>query len=149
MKTMQDNVRTTLEQTTEAMKKYYNRLATPQPDIEIDDLIMLNAKTLRANDQQESSPYDCTAHLTAKGKKGRGCSNSISRLAGKSTQYFTSRYSNPIKSLTDSTENNLHEPREPEDVEGDLEWEVKRIVKSDIITYTRKVRRVNKELKEL
>jgi len=40
-------------------------------------------------------------------------------------------------------------PREPEDVEGDLEWEVEKIVKSEIITYTRKVRRVNKEFKEL
>jgi len=39
--------------------------------------------------------------------------------------------------------------REPEDVEGDLEWEVQRIVKSGIITYTRKVRMVNNELKEL
>ena len=40
-------------------------------------------------------------------------------------------------------------PREPDDVEGDLEWEVERIVKSDIITYTRKVRRVNKEFQGL
>jgi len=40
-------------------------------------------------------------------------------------------------------------PREQEDVEGDLEWEVARIVKSEIITYTRKVRRVNKVFKEL
>jgi len=40
-------------------------------------------------------------------------------------------------------------PREPEDIEGDLEWEVERLVKSEIITYVRKVRRVNKEFKEL
>ena len=40
-------------------------------------------------------------------------------------------------------------PWEPEEVEGDLEWEVERILKSDIITYTRKVRRVNKKFKEL
>ena len=40
-------------------------------------------------------------------------------------------------------------PREPEDVEGDMEWEVKKIVKIEIITYTRKVRRVDKEFKEL
>ena len=39
--------------------------------------------------------------------------------------------------------------REPEDVEGELEWEVEKIVKSEIITYTRKVRRVDKEFKEL
>jgi len=40
-------------------------------------------------------------------------------------------------------------PREPEDVEGDLEWEVEKIVKREIMTDTRKVRRVNKEFKEL
>jgi len=40
-------------------------------------------------------------------------------------------------------------PREPDDIEGDLEWEVEKSVKSEIIPYTRKVRRVNKELKEL
>ena len=40
-------------------------------------------------------------------------------------------------------------PREPEDVEGDMEWEVEKIVKSEIITYTRKVRRVSKTFKEL
>ena len=39
--------------------------------------------------------------------------------------------------------------REPEDVEGDTAWEVEKIVKSEIITYTRKVRRVDKEFKEL
>jgi len=38
--------------------------------------------------------------------------------------------------------------REPEDVEVDLESVVERIVKSEIITYTRKVRRANKEFKE-
>ena len=39
--------------------------------------------------------------------------------------------------------------RDPEDVEGDMEWEVEKIVKSEIITYTRKVRRVDNEFKEL
>ena len=38
---------------------------------------------------------------------------------------------------------------ESEDVEGDIEWEVEKIVKSDIITYTRKVRRVLKSFREL
>ena len=34
-------------------------------------------------------------------------------------------------------------------MEGDLKWEVEKKVKSEIITYTRKVRTVNKEFKEL
>ena len=38
---------------------------------------------------------------------------------------------------------------EPEDVEGDMEWEVEKIIKSEIITYTRKVRTVDEQLREL
>ena len=40
-------------------------------------------------------------------------------------------------------------PRDPEEIEGDLEWEIERIVKSEIISYTRKVRGRNKPMKEL
>ena len=40
-------------------------------------------------------------------------------------------------------------PRDPEDIQGDLEWEVERIVKSEIISDTRKVRGRNKPMKEL
>jgi len=40
-------------------------------------------------------------------------------------------------------------PRVPEDIEGDLEWEVERIVRSEVNTYTRKVGRRNREFKEL
>jgi len=39
--------------------------------------------------------------------------------------------------------------QDPEDIEEDLEWEVERIVKSEIISYTRKVRGRNKPMKEL
>jgi len=39
-------------------------------------------------------------------------------------------------------------PREPEEIDGDFEWEVERIVKSEIISYTKKVRRRNKEMRE-
>ena len=47
MKSMQENVRTTLEQTREAMKEYYDQRATPQPDIDVGNLVMLNAKIIR------------------------------------------------------------------------------------------------------
>jgi len=40
-------------------------------------------------------------------------------------------------------------PRVPENIEGYLEWEVEKIVKSKVITYMRKVGRRNKEFKEL
>jgi len=40
-------------------------------------------------------------------------------------------------------------PRDPEESEGDLEWEVERIVKCEIISYTGKVRGRNKPMKVL
>ena len=40
-------------------------------------------------------------------------------------------------------------PQEPEDIEGDLEWEIEKIVKSEIISYTRKIRGRNKVINEL
>ena len=40
-------------------------------------------------------------------------------------------------------------PREPEEVEGDIQWEFEKIVMSEMITYIRKVRRVSKRFKEL
>jgi len=40
-------------------------------------------------------------------------------------------------------------PRAPEEIKGDLKWKVEKIVKSEIITYMRRVGIRNKELKKL
>ena len=47
MQTVPNRARKTLEQTREAIKKCYDQRATPQPDIDIGDLVMLNAKNIR------------------------------------------------------------------------------------------------------
>jgi len=47
MKTVQENARTTLKQTREAIKKYDDRKAPPQPDIETGELVMLKAKNIK------------------------------------------------------------------------------------------------------
>jgi len=40
-------------------------------------------------------------------------------------------------------------PMTPEDIDGDLEWEVEKIVKSEIISYQRRVRRSTRTFEEL
>ena len=50
---------------------------------------------------------------------------------------------------TSNRPNGEQRPPEPKIIEGDLEWETERIVKSEIISYTRKVRERNKQMKEL
>ena len=46
MQTVQNKARKTLEQTREVTKKYYDRRGAPQPDIDIGDLVILNAKNI-------------------------------------------------------------------------------------------------------
>jgi len=92
MKTVQENVRTTLEETREALKKYYEGRATPPPNIEIGDLVILNAKNIKNKGTTRKFTHDCTALLNSERQKGIGRSNMISRLVGKSPQYFTSGY---------------------------------------------------------
>jgi len=48
MKTVQEKVRTTVEHTTEAMKKCYDQQATRQPDIEIGDWVILNGNNIKS-----------------------------------------------------------------------------------------------------
>jgi len=50
---------------------------------------------------------------------------------------------------TSSRPNLEQPPGDHEDIEGDLSWEVEMVVKSEIISYTRNVRRQNKAMKEL
>jgi len=47
MQDIHGQAKQTLENTRESMKKYYDRKATAQPNIEIGDLVMLNAKNIR------------------------------------------------------------------------------------------------------
>jgi len=147
MKTVQENARTTLEQTREAMKKYYDRKARPQPDIETGDLVMLNAKNIKSKrPTRKFTPrlYDPFKVLE---KKGNRAFKLDIPARWKIHQVFHVSLLEPYK--VSDRPNREQSQREPEDVEGDLEWEVEKIVKSEIITYTRKVRRVNKEFKEL
>jgi hypothetical protein len=47
MKSKYEQVIKTVTETRETRKKYYDRKAIPQPDIEVGDLVMLNAKNIR------------------------------------------------------------------------------------------------------
>jgi len=147
MITVQENARATLEQTREAMKKYYDRKATPQPDIETGDVVMLSAKNIKSKRPTRKFTPQFYGPFKVFETKGNRALKLDIPARGKIHPVFHVSLLEPYK-VSDQPHRE-HPPREPEDVKGDLEWEVERIVKSEIITYTRKVRRVNKEFKEL
>ena len=147
MQTVQNKARKTLEQTREAMKIYYNQRATPQRDIDIGDLVMLDAKKIRTKrPTKKLSPRLYGPFKVLETRGNRAFKLDISPL-WKIHPIFHLSLLEPYK--VSDRPNREQLPREPEDVEGDKEWEVEKIVKSEIITYSRKVRRVDKEFKEL
>jgi len=147
MKTVRENPRTTLEQTREVIEKYNKRRTTPQPDIEIGDQEMLNTKNIKRKQPTREFTAQLYGLIKIVENQGNRAFKLDIRARCNIDPVFHDSLLEPYK-VSDPL-NREQAPQEPEDVKGDLEWEVERIVKSETITYKRKVRRVNKEFKEL
>ena len=129
------------------MKKYYDQRATPQPEIDIADLVMLNANNIQTKrPTRKLSPRLYGPYKVLEKRGNRAFKLDISPR-WKIHPVFHVSLLEPYK--VSDRPNRKHPPRELEDVEGDMEWEVEKILKSEVITPTRKVRRVNTEFKEL
>ena len=147
MQKVPDKARKTLEQTREAIKKYYDQRATPEPETAIGDLVMLNAKNIRTKRPTKKLRPSLYGPFKVLEKRGNRPFKLDISPHWKIHPVFHLSLLEPDKvSYRPYRE---QPPREPEDVEGDMEWEVEKIVKSERITYRRKVRRVDKEFKEL
>ena len=147
MKIIQEKARTILEQTREVMKKYYDCRATPQPDIDIGDLVLLNAKNIETKRPKKKLKLKLYGPFKVLEKRGNRAHKLNIPPVCKIYPVFQVSLLEPYK-VSDHP-NQEQPPREPEDIEGDMEWEVEKIVKSEIITYTRKVTRVSKTFKKL
>ena len=129
------------------MKKYYDRKATKQPEIKVGDLVMLNPKNIRTKRPSKKLSPKLYGPFQVLEKKGnRAYELDISPRWNIHPTFHVSLLE-PYRSS--NRPNREQPPREPEDIEGDLEWEVEKIVKSEIISYTRKVQGRNKLIKEL
>jgi len=119
----------------------------PQPDIETGDLLMLNAKNIKR--KRPTGKFTPRLHCPFKvlERKGNRAFKLDIPARWKIQPVFHVSLLEPNK--VSDRPNREQPPREHEDVEADLEWEVEKIVKSEIIPYTRKVRRVNNEFKKL
>jgi len=119
MKSVQENAGTTLEQTREAMKKYYDRKATPQPDIETGDLVMLNAKKIKRKRPTSKFTPRLYGPFKLLEKKGNRAFKLDILARWKIHPVFHVSLLEPYK--VSDRPNREQPPREPEDVEGNLE----------------------------
>jgi len=137
----------TLENTRESMKKYYDWKATEQPSIEVGDLVMLNAKNIRTKrPSKKPSPKLYGQFKVLEEKGSRAYKLEISPQWNIHPVFHVSL----LEPYRASNRPNSEQPSgDHEDIKGGQEGEVEWIVKSEIISYTRKVRGRNKQIKEL
>ena len=119
MKTVQEKARTSLKQTQEAMKKYYDQQATPQPDIEIGGLVTLNAKNVRTKRPTKKLSRRLYGSFEIIERRGNRAFKLDIPPRWKIHPVFHVSLLEPYKV---SDRPNREQPlREPEDVEGDIE----------------------------
>ena len=148
MQTTHQKAKTALEKTREDMSRYYDRKARLQPDIKVGNLVMLNAKNIRTKrPTKKLSPKLHGPFKVLEVKKGERAFKIEISPRWKIHPVFHVSLLEPYRASVGAERE--QPPRAPEDIEGDLEWEVERIVKSEVITYTRRVGRRNRTFKEL
>jgi len=137
MQDIHPQAKQTLENTWESMKKYYNQNATEQPSMEVGDLVMLNAKNIRTKRPSKKLSPKLDGHFKVLEKKGNRAFKLEISLQWKIHPVFHVSLLEPYRAS--NRPNRERPPRDPEEIEGDLEWQVERIVKSEIISSTGKV----------
>ena len=117
------------------MKEYYDQKALQQPDYKEVDLVMVKGKDIRTKWRfKKLSPkvYGPFKIIEASGQ----CAFKIEiSPTWKIHPTFHVALLEPYRTMI--WEGREQPPREPEEIDGDLEWVVERIVKSEIISYTR------------
>jgi len=117
------------------MKKYYDPKAMEQPIIEVGDLVMLHAKNIRTKRPSKKLSPKLYGPFKVLEKKGSRAYKLEIWPRWKIHPVFHVSLLEPYGA---SNRPNREQPlRDPEEIKGDLESEVAKLVKSEIIAYTR------------
>ena len=108
----------TLEKTRESMKKYYDRKATAQPNIEVGDLVMLNAKNIRTKRASKKLSPKLYGLFKVLEKKGIRAYKLEILPRWKMHPVFHVSLLEPYRASNRPTCE--QPPRDPEEIEGDL-----------------------------
>ena len=147
MKTIHQKARESLEKPREAMGRYYNQHLKQQPDFEVGDLVMLNAKNTRTKRPSPKLAPRLYGPFKILEERGNLAYKLQISDRGKIHPVFHVSLLEPYRiSIQPARE---EPPMEPEEIDGYLEWEVEKIVKSEIISYERRVRGRTRTVQEL
>ena len=124
-----------LERTQESMRKYYNRKAQQQPDIKVGNQVMLNAKKILTKRPVKKLIPKLFGPFKVLEKRG---TRAFKLEISPQWEIHPIFHLSVLEPYRHSVRPGREQPRgEVEEIDSDLEWEVERIVKSEIITYVR------------
>ena len=129
-----------LDRTRESMSKYKDRKAKQQPDITAGDQVMLNAKNIRTKWPTKKLSPKLEGRFKVMEKRGNWAFKLEISPRWKIHPIFHVSLLGPCRHS--DRPGREQPPRKQQEIEGDLEWEVELIVKSEIITYVRRRRRM-------
>ena len=139
--------RQTLENTRESRKQYYHRKGTEQPDIKVGYLVMLNGKNMQTKRPSKKLSLQLYGPFTVLDRKG---SRAYKLEISPQWKILPVFHVTLLEHYRASNPPNREQPvRDADDIERDSECGKERIVKSEIISDTRKVRGRKKAMKEL
>jgi len=119
------------------MGHYYNRKAKQQPDFKIGDMVMLNAKNIRTKCASKKLPPKLYRPFKILEQRGDLAYKLKLSERWKIHPIFHVSLLEPYQtSIRPARE---QPPTESGDIDGDFEWEVEKIIKSEIISYDRRV----------
>jgi len=132
MQDIHQQAKQTLENTRASMKKYYYQKAMEQPSIKVVYLVILNAKNIYTKRPSKKLSPKLYGPFKVLEKKGSRAYRLEISPTWKIHPVFHVSLLEPYRAS--NRPNREQPPRDPEEIDGDLEWEVERIVKSEIIS---------------
>jgi len=129
------------------MGRYYDQKAKQQPDSKIGDVVMLNAKNIRTKRPSKKLAPKLYGPLKILEQRGELAYKLELSERWKIQLVFHLSLLEPYRTSTRPARE--QPPMEPEEIDGDLEWEVEKILKSEIISCNRRVRGRTRTFEEL
>jgi len=147
MQTIHQQASQSLKKTREAMRRYQERNAKQLPDFKVGELVILNAKNIRTKHPSKKLAPKLYGPFKILEQRGElALKIEISDQWKIHLVFHVSLLEHYRTSTRPARE---QPPMTPEEIDGDLEWEVEKIVKSEIISYKRRIRGNTRTFEEL
>jgi len=147
MQTIHQQARQSLEKAREAIGRYYDQKAKQERDLKIGDMVMLNTKNIRTKRPTKKVVPKLYSHFGILEQRGDLAYKVELSERWKMHPVFHISLLEPYQTSIRPGREQAH--MEPEEINSDLEWQVEKTIKREIISYDRRMRGRTRTFEEL